>query len=147
MITLLLANWKYVVIGILSALLTLTFTLWRHEVRAFDLFRAKVEVIGQEAEKKKKETEAKQNQILKETGDAWAKNLDAVRNNSVNRYRVRGGSSGGAMPGLAFRTEKPDGTGKEQLACEPGFIADAAEDAAKVAAWQEWARRLGLPVK
>lgn len=147
MITLLLANWKLVVIGILSALLSLTFAMWRHEVHAFDMFKAQVEVMGKQAEVKKKETEAKQNQILKETGDAWAKNLDAVRNNSVNRYRMRGGSSGGAMPGLAIRTEKLDGTGKEQLACEPGFIADAAEDAAKVAAWQEWARRLGLPVK
>lgn len=145
----LLANWKLVVIAVLSTALAITFKLWRHEVQAYATFRAQVEVLGEQARADKKRIEAEHAKVTKEIGDAWSKNLDAVRANAVRRYanRVQPSPGQGYMPGLTLRPQEPDGASKEQLACDPGFIADAAEDAAKVGAWQEWARSLNLPVR
>ena len=142
----LLANWKLVAIGILSLALALTFKLWRGEVKEFAMFKAQVEVLGKQAEAEKKRIETEHAKVTKEIGDAWAKNLDAVRNNAVARYRMRDNPGRGFMPGLTLRPKEPDGASKERLACNPdeAFIADAAEDAAKVGAWQDWARSLNL---
>ena len=141
----LLANWKLVAIGILSLALALTFKLWRGEVKEFAMFKAQVELLGKQAEAEKKRIETEHAKVTKEIGDAWAKNLDSVRNNAVARYRMRDNPGRGFMPGLTLRPQEPDGACKEQVA--DGFIADAAEDAAKVGAWQDWARSLNLPVK
>lgn len=141
----LLANWKLVAIGILSLALALTFKLYRNEVEKYALFRAQVAVLGEQAKAEKKRIETEHAKVTKEIGDAWAKNLDAVRNNAVARYRMRDNPGRGFMPGLTLRPQEPDGACKEQVA--DGFIADAAEDAAKVGAWQDWARSLNLPVK
>ena len=145
----LLANWKLVAIVILSLALALTFKLWRGEVKEFAMFKAQVEVLGKQAKAEKKRIETEHAKVTKEIGDAWAKNLDSVRNNAVARYRLRDNPGRGFMPGLTLRPQEPDGASKERLACDPdeAFIADAAEDAAKVTAWQDWARSLNLPVK
>lgn len=145
----LLANWKLVAIGILSLALALTFKLYRNEVEKYALFRAQVEVLGEQAKAEKKRIETEHAKVTKEIGDAWAKNLDSVRNNAVARYRMRDNPGRGFMPGLTIRPQEPDGASKERLACDTdeAFIADAAEDAAKVGAWQDWARSLNLPVK
>ena len=146
----LLANWKLVAIGILSLALALTFKLYRNEVEKYALFRAQVATLGEQAKAEKKRIETEHAKVTKEIGDAWAKNLDSVRNNAVTRYRLRDNPGRGFMPGLTLRPQEPDGASKEQMdSCTPDeqFIRDAAEDAAKVTAWQDWARSLNLPVK
>ena len=145
-------NWKLILIGLLSALLALTFKLWRDEARAFAVFEAKVEVLGKQAEAEKKRVEADHKRIAKEMSDAWAKNLEAARDGAVRNYaaRMRRDAGGRAVPGAAAGAPSPDGAGKEQVAaCAPDeqFIRDAAEDAARLTEWQVWAGQVGIKTR
>ena len=143
-----LTNWKLVVIGILSALLALTFNLWRSEARAFAVFQAQVEVLGKQAEAEKKRVEAENKRIAKEMSDAWAKNLEVARDNAVRNYaaRMRRDAGGRAVPGAAAGAEAHAGAGQESVAaCTPEFIRDAAEDAARVEEAREFFRRHQFP--
>jgi hypothetical protein len=145
-----LSNWKLVVIGILSALLALTFNLWRGEARAFAVFKAQVEVLGKQAEAEARRVEAENRRIAKEMGDAWAKNLEVARDNAVRNYaaRVRRDASRRAVSQPAAGAEAPAGARQESVAaCTPDeqFIRDAAEDAARVEEAREFFRRHRFP--
>lgn len=147
----LIGNWKMVLILLLVASNALFVKLWTNEIHKFETFKAQVEEAGRAAEKDKVRIESEHMQTVKEIGDAWAKNMEVARDNAVRNYldRVSNNSGGGAMPGLTIRPETVHGTGSQQVAtCEPDalFIRDAAEDAARIAEWQEWAERLKLPI-
>ena len=147
----LLSNWKLVLIGALSLLLTLTFKLWRDEVRAFDIYRAEVKTLGEHAQREKARLEKDHNQLVKELTDAWPKNLDAARANAVAAYaaRLRNPDPGsGGLSRAPARAEAPDVPGEERMAaCPPGFIEDAAEDALRITEWQAWASGMRLPLR
>jgi len=145
-----LSNWKLVVLGVLSALLALTFNLWRGEVRDFAVFKAQVEVLGKQAEAEKKRVKAENKRIAKEMSDAWAKNLEVARDNAVRNYvaRLRRDAGRSAVPGATAGAQAPAGAGKEQVAaCTPDeqFIRDAAEDAARVEEAREFFQRHKFP--
>lgn len=145
-----LSNWKLVAIAVLSALLALTFNLWRSEARAFAVFQAQVEVLGKAAEAEKKRVEAENKRIAKEMSDAWAKNLEVARDNAVRNYaaRVRRDASRREVSKPAAGAEAHVGAGKESVAaCTPDeqFIRDAAEDAARVEETREFFRRHKFP--
>ena len=145
-----LTNWKIILIGILSALLALTFKLWRDEARAFAVFQAEVDVLGRQAEAEKKRVEADHKRIAEEMSNAWAKNLEAARDNAVRNYaaRMRRDARRSAVPGDATGAKASAGAGKEQVAaCAPDeqFVRDAAEDAARVEEAREFFQRHKFP--
>ena len=143
-----LSNWKLVVLGVLSALLALTFKLWRNEVHSFATFKAQVEVIGKQAEAEKKRVEAENKRIAKEMSDAWAKNLEVARDNAVRNYaaRMRRDAGSRTVPGAAAGAKAHAGAGQESVAaCAPEFIRDAAEDAARVEEARDFFRRHQFP--
>lgn len=146
----LLANWKLILIGLLVAATALCFKLWREEVRAFALLKAQVEVLGKAAAAEKKRIEEAHVKTTKEIKDAIPKQIAAARSHAVRNYiaslPVSPGSGG--MSGVADRAGGIDAAGKEPVvACRPGFIEDAAQDAATLSAWQDWARQIGFPVR
>lgn len=150
MIQLLLANWKLVLIGALMAAAALCFKLWRDEARAFAEFKAGIVVLGQEAEKHAKKVAADNAKTTKEIKDAIPKQIAAARGRAVRNYIASlpvspGGSGVSATAGGAAGI---NAAGQEPVAaCRPEFIEDAAQDAATIAQWQEWARQIGFPVR
>lgn len=148
MFSLIVANWRMLLIGILAAAAALCFKLWREEARAFAKF--KVEVVAEgKAQKEQYET------TVKDVSLAWAKELPLARSGAVTAYCRRNACGvlrgGGGEVDQAGSGEGTDGAGKEPVAagtCSPdsGFISDAAEDALKVKKWQLWATENQLPV-
>lgn len=153
----LISNWKYVTIGILLVTSALFFKLWQHEVDEFNLFKAKVEVLGQEAERKAKEIEAKQKQVLEEVKHEFESKLPQVRQEAVDAYKRRYSGNGvrlNAGSGQVSRTpgspQGTNGTSEKPLVggtCDELFISDSAEDAYRVMLWIDWARKNNLPVR
>lgn len=146
----LLTNWKLVLIGLLIATTALCFKLWREEARAFAQFKAQVEVLGKAAAAEKKRIEEAHAKTTKEIKDAIPKQIAAARSHAVRNYigslPVSPGGSG--VSGTARGASGIDAAGKEPVvACRPGFIEDAAQDAATLTAWQDWARQIGFPVR
>lgn len=150
MISLLLTNWKLVLIGLLLASTALFYNLWQGEVKDFAEFKGAIAVLGQEAEKHAKKVEAEHNKVTKEIKDEIPKKIAAARSNAVRNYIASlpvnaGGCTMSTPPNSPKGT---DGAGEEPvLACRPGFIEDAAQDAATIGLWQDWARRIGFPIK
>lgn len=147
-----LKNWTLVAIAVLALALGVTFKLWRGEVRDFAVFKAQVEVLGKQAEAEKKRVEAENKRIAKEMSDAWAKNLEVARDNAVRNYaaRMRRDAGSREVPRVAAGAPASDGARQEQVAtcaADEQFIRDAAEDAARLTEWQDWAGRLGLKTK
>lgn len=141
--TFLFANWKLVVIAILSALLALTFKLWRSEAEAFGRFRGEVAAIGAQAKIQAEARKKEQDKVTKEIGDSYAANMRALRTYYDGMLKRSGRRP---MPATAERAESLNGTTSEPPpACAD--ISASSEDALKLHLWQEWARELNLPVK
>jgi len=150
MMTLLLSNWKLVLIGLLIASTALCFKLWREEARAFALFQAQVQVLGEQAKARAKAAEEAHAKTTKEIKDAIPKQIASARAAAVRNYlaSLQQHAGGGGVSAPADRPRGTDAAGEEPLAaCRPGFIEDAAQDAAAVGQWQDWARGIGFPVK
>lgn len=150
MIELLLGNWKLVLIGLLMASTGLFYKLWQDKVDEHNIFKAGIVVLGQEAEKHAKKIEADNALVTKEIRDAIPKQITAARSAAVRRYiaslPVSPGGSG--LSPASNGAGGLDAPGKEPVAaCRPGFIEDAAQDAATIGLWQDWARGMGFPVK
>ncbi len=145
-----LTHWKLILIGLLVASTALCFKLWREEARAFALFKAQVEVLGKAAQAEKKRTEEAHAKTTKEIKDAIPKQIAAARRHAVRNYvaRLPVHPGGDRVPGAADSSAGIDAAGKEPVvACRPEFIEDAAQDAATLTAWQDWARQIGFPVR
>jgi len=148
--TFLLMNWKLVLIAALVASNALTFKLWREEAREYAVFKAGVVVLGQEMEKHAKKVEADNAKTTKEIKDAIPKQIAAARSSAVRNYiaSLPVDSSGGDVSCPPNRAGGTDATGKEPVAaCRATFIEDCAQDAAAIGLWQDWARRIGFPVR
>ena len=150
--TFLLSNWRLVLISALIASNGLLWALWRNSVQSFDDY--KIAVIA-EGERSKQEAEAinkLHQKTLEDVSNAWAKQLPKIREGAVtaflNRYPLglRPATNQGCLPGNAESPEVVNGTSEESVSCPTEFIRNAAEDAGKVGAWQEWARlnKLGI---
>lgn len=113
---------------------------------------ASVELAAGGAEAKKVERESVQTENLRTIEENHdEKHVQAVRARAVDavrgsRLQQRPAGSGGAMPGIAARVEADDGAGKECGSFD-ALVADAAEDADTLTAWQEWARLNEIPVR
>ena len=147
--TFLLDNWRWILIAALAASTALFFTLWRGAAEDLTVFKAQVAVIGEQAQKDKERIEAANATTLKEIKDAIPKQIADARSGAVKRYIASLPPSSGSCV-LPAPTVVPGGTdaaSKEPIPCRPGFIEDAAQDAATIGLVQEWVRKSGLPVQ
>jgi hypothetical protein len=147
--TFLLLHWRWILIAALAASTALFFTLWRVAVEDLTVFKAQVAIIGQAAEAEKKRIDEANATTLKEIKDAIPKQIADARAGAVKRYIASLPPSSGSCV-LPAPTVVPGGTdaaSKEPIPCRPGFIEDAAQDAATIGLVQEWVRKTGLPIK
>lgn len=153
--TFLSSNWKYVVIGVLLASNALFWNLWQSKSEELDIFRAEVNVLAEQAERKAKEIEDHQQKVLEDVTNEWNKKLPKVREDAVAAYKRRypnlglrlpnAGSS--QMPGTPCIPQGANGTSEEQVVVGTGFIRDSAEDALKIEMVRKWVRENNIPVK
>lgn len=153
--TFLSSNWKYVVIGVLLASNALFWNLWQSKSEELAIFRAEVNVLAEQAERKAKETEDHQQKVLEDVSNAWNAKLPKVREDAVAAYKRRypnlglrlpnAGSS--QMPGTSCVPEGTNGASEEQVVIGTGFIRDSAEDALKIEMIRKWVRENNIPVK
>ena len=95
--TFLLANWKLVLIGLLILSTGFFFKLWREEVRAFEVFKAHVEVLGKAAQVEKERVE-REHKLLKERTDVENKRTTANLRATITRLRNDPGQGGLSSP-------------------------------------------------
>lgn len=110
-------------------------------------WKATVATLGRAAEQRvaavKKEGE---DNLQKVKADHEA-SIPTVRSGAVAAYRMRNPVAGrGTVPGNAAGIKVDDGSGAQRVPDET-FIADAAEDAAKVEAWRAWCQLNQCPVE
>lgn len=153
--TFLSSNWKYVVIGVLLASNALFWNLWQSKSEELAIFRAEVNVLAEQAERKAKEIEDHQQKVLEDVTNEWNKKLPKVREDAVAAYKRRypnlglrlpnAGSS--QMPGTPCIPQGANGASEEQVVIGTGFIRDSAEDALKIEMIRKWVRENNIPVK
>ena len=158
--TLLLANWKLILIGILAAMLGLMTNLYLEkrddlavEKANFFSFVSRVDELGKDAEAKREADVAEQLKNLEKVKATHENLLPQVRADAVANYlahRVRTNSRPSADSG-AVRWNGPgisldDGAVRECVPDET-FIRSCAEDASKVGAFQEYCQRNRCPVE
>ena len=121
--------------------------LYQSERDAFTTYRAKVEAIAeaQQAQIEKDKQQAEQN--LRQVRKDYEDRIPDIRDAAVRNYRLRyPNTCSGALPGNAASVQVDDGASKKCVADEQ-FILDAAEDAAKLGAFQDYCKRNNCPIK
>jgi hypothetical protein len=147
--TFLLANWKFVLIGLLVFTTGFCYKLWREEVRAFAVFKAQVEVLGKAAQVEKERIEREHEKVTKEIKDAIPKKIAIARGAAVANY-IASLPANASCSGVSSTSDSAggvDGSSAESIPASGAFIQDCAQDAATVGLWQSWARGMQLPVK
>lgn len=146
----LLANWRWVLLATLIASNAITFKLWRGAVEDLAVFKAQVDVIGEQAKKDNDRIEKEHAKVNKEIKDAIPKQIATARSNAVRAYAssLPAHPGSGGVSGTSILSGGTDEPSKEPVVtCRPGFIEDAAQDAATIGLVQDWVRKVGLPVK
>lgn len=151
MLAILLRNWKLAVIGALAAavfVLTKLYVGKRDELAAFT---AQVEQAARDAVAEKERIEKQHAANLEQVRKDHEAKVPEIRAGAVANYlahrRVSKPAAGsspvpGDGPGI-----RVDDAAERQCVPDDVFIADAAEDAEKLAAWQDWCKRNGCPVE
>lgn len=131
----------------LSILLSLVSHFYLKERDAFTEFRSVVRQLGEEARIEKKRIEHERDLTLEKVRQ-YEKDLPAIRANAVAAYKRMRDTNPGLrpLPGASPSLTLDDGAQQECL-LDTVFIYDAAEDVARLSAWQEWAELNKIPVK
>ena len=143
----------YIVIGLLGIALAWTTSLYLDKRDQLAALTASVQALGQAAEKvveEKKIEHAANLETVRKNHEALA---STIRASAVDNYRranpairVRNDcSNGGSLPADAASEQLHDGTLEEPL-LDIALIEEAASDANKLAAWQQWAQLNNIPV-
>lgn len=123
--------------------------LYQSERDAFVAYRAEVTAIGkaQEAQIKKEKEQAEYN--LKQVRKDYEAKLPAIRAGAVRTYCLRQPTL--CQPATASADasgqQVDDGAKPELMAPDPEFIRNAAEDAAKLSAFQDYCKRNNCPIE
>ena len=139
-------NWKLIVITVLLAGNAFFFHLWQSTKDEYLTYAGGVTAVAKQAVADKERVESERDENLQKVKEHET-NLPAVRAGAVAAYlRMHPSTSCSAMPGITNGKQTNDGAGKE---CVPDtdFVEDAADDADKIAQWQEWAVRNHIPVE
>lgn len=140
-------NWKLIVIAALVAGNAFFFHLWQSTKDEYLTYAGGVTAVAKQAIADRERIESERNDNLKKVKEHET-NLPTVRAGAVASYlRMHPSASGSAMPGIAQSKQANDGTGKECVPDISIFIEDAADDADKIAQWQEWAYRNKIPLE
>jgi len=155
MISLLLSNWKLVLIAALTATLAYTGRLLLNEREAHVATKTEYRLKLDEAEAERKAVQDRSDAALKKLNDEHILNLRKAKDNAYKNFLARYGDpsicvlpqpaaprSDQADP--AGRTEAPDGAAEGRLAA---FATDCAIDAGTVKEFQRWVRLNKLPVE
>ena len=121
--------------------------LYQSERDAFTTHRAKVAAIAeaQQAQVESDKQQAEEN--LKQVRKDYEDRIPDIRDAAVRNYRLRyQNTCSGALPGNAASLQVDDGVSQKCVADEQ-FILDAAEDAAKLGAFQDYCKRNNCPIK
>lgn len=128
------------------------FNLWQSTKAEYSAYAGGVVAVAERALEDKAKVEAERDANLQKVKD-HEKNLPAIRDGAVaaflaSRRVLRPSAGGSPAAGSAEGQQANDGAGKEFV---PGdisnFIEDAADDADKIAQWQEWAIRNNIPLE
>lgn len=147
----LLLNWKLIVIGVLVAATGLMTNLYVGKRDELIAFTAQVKQAGeaQKVETQKREVQFKE--TLKTIKDQYETTIPEIRANAVTNYlaahRVRNPSPRSSTVPKASRSVQVDDGAKLECVPDGAFIENAAEDALKLEAWQDWAKLNGVPVE
>lgn len=143
----------YIIIVVLVVAHAWTTNLYLGKRDQLAALTASTQALGQAAQKiveEKKIEHANNLQTVKENYENHVPTIraDAVRNYlAAHHRRVRvERAGGGALPRDAPGEQVDDRASKE-LVPDSAFIEDAAEDALKLNAWQEWSRLNAIPVE
>ena len=150
MIETLLLNWKLVVIGALLVGLGMMSSLYVSKRDELITFTAQVEAAGLAQQAKNAETKARYEDNLITIRSEHEAHVNEIRDSAVAAYRahfagVRTYPGRRGVPS-APASLKVDDDPKQELVLDPAFLEDAAEDAAKLAAFQDYCRYNGCPV-
>jgi len=145
----LLMNWKIVVIVALFSALGTMSTLYVHKRDELIFFRAQVAQAGKAQQIENAEIKAAYAENLIQIRSDHESKIPQIRNNSVAAYRAQRLLNDDAdrrpMPGPSASLRLDDGAGQKCIPDER-LIADAADDAAKLEAFQSWCRLNKCPV-
>lgn len=158
MIELLLGNWKEILIGILTASLTLAWNLYSGERDARKSIEIELKVKIAQAEHARQLVVARSDETIKRLDQEHKINLAKVEQNAWKNFVSRYGDpyalrlpSQSSMPRLDSAdapggSEKTDGAVEARVAFE-GFTLDCAYAAATVEEFQRWVRLNKIPVE
>lgn len=152
--TFLLANWRWVLIGLLIASTGLFYKLWREDVRAFNAYKIEVAALGKAAEMEKARIE-REHKLLKERTDVENKRTTA--NLRATIIRLRNDPHQGGLSGPPPSATSPDRTCFDPAALDRalrvlnqdllGIIETGSQAVIDLDSAKEWARGVGFPVK
>lgn len=147
----LLLNWKLIVIGVLVAATGLMTNLYVGKRDELIAFTAQVKQAGeaQKVETQKREVQFKE--TLKVIKDQYENTIPEIRANAVTNYlaahSVRNPSPRSRLVPKTSSSVQVDDSAKLECVPDGAFIENAAEDALKLEAWQDWAKLNGVPVE
>lgn len=147
----LVANWKIVVFAVLVLALGAMTKLYLDTRDELTTFVAQVEQAGRDAQDEKARTEARHAANLEKVKAEYESNIPEIRAGAVANYRAAHRlpkpaadrrSVPDAAPGVRL-----DDDAERQCVPDDAFIENAAEDAAKLAAWIGLCQRNNCPVE
>ena len=151
MLATLLRDWKLIVIGVLALALTGVTRLYFGERDALSAQTAAVEQAARDAQAEKVRIEQQHAANLAQVRKDHEAQIPIVRANAVANYRAAHRVSKPAADNVSVPGDSPgirvDDAAERQCVPDDTFISDAAEDAEKLAAWQDWCKRNGCPVE
>ena len=142
----------YIVIAILLALLGWTTHLYLGKRDQIAALTASVQALGQAAEKVVEEKKAEYATNLQTVKEDHERLIPAIRAGAVRNYRdhhpdgVLNNSGCGAVPGPSTGVQVDDGTQPKRIP-DDTTLGNCAEDASKVAAFQQYCSLNHCPVK
>lgn len=144
----LLANWKLILIAILIAGVCIFAELWDSARSDLIEYKASIAQMATDVEAENAKAARVHLQNLEILRKDYEINVPEIRRGAVTAYLARlhavAGTSGvsGTGPGI-----KLDDGAVSQCVPDEQFIQDAAEDATKIAAWQQYGKLNHIPVK
>lgn len=141
---------KYVIIALLAIALASMTGLYLNKRDELAALEGSVRAIGEAAEKVVKEKEAEGKANLTKIKEDHESKVPEIRAGAVAAYvaahRVRVSAPGGGEVPSPGAGQPVDDAGTCNLVPDEALIESAAEDAAKLSAWQDYARLNGIPV-
>jgi len=110
-------------------------------------FRATVQTLGEQAAANVKRIEQQGKDNLKKVTDDYERKIPAIRAGAVAAYKLRYPNASSCTVCQNVPGKPLDDAARPQCVPDSAFIESAADDAAKVSAWQAWCILNQCPVQ